>query len=104
MADFNASKFPTLPQLTGNAGVYLFRDQRAALTNGSVLIFGTIFAGAYVSDWWMANTASSGSTTMSIGFRNADGTTTSPVSGDHASLQVPGATYFLPATAISSAA
>lgn len=104
MADIRAGSYNNLPNLGANAGVYQFREQRSAMPQNDVLIFGTIHAGAYVYDWAMRNTASSASTTMSIGFRNADGTATSPVNGDHATLQIPGATYFLAATSIAAAA
>lgn len=103
MADIRASSYNNLPQLLANGGVYQFREQRAAMPQNDVLIFGTIHAGAYLFDWLMRNTASSASTTMSVGFRNADGTATSPFDG-HASLQIPSATYFLPATSIAAAA
>lgn len=104
MADVKAASYNNLPNLGPNAGVYQFREQRAALTNGDVLIFGMIHGGSYIFDWSMRNTASTASTTMSIGFRNADGTATSPVIGDHATLQIPGAAYFLAATSIAAAA
>lgn len=104
MADVRAVSYNNLPALLPNAGWYNFRDQRSAMTNGDVLIFGMIHAGARIIDWQMKNTASSASTTMSLGYRNADGTATSPVYGDDATFQIPSATAFLAATSIATAA
>ena len=103
MADVIALSYKNPAMLTGNAGIARFRDRRSAMTNGDVLVLGLLYAGMVLYDWTMINTASSASTTMSLGFRNADGTATSPDDGS-ASLAIPSATFFLAATAISAAA
>lgn len=103
MADVVALSYKNPATSTSNGGVARFRDRRAAMTNGDVLVFGLLYAGMVIYDWFMANTASSGSTTMSIGFRNADGSATSPDDA-HASIAIPSATFFLAATSIAAAA
>lgn len=103
MADIVALSYKNPAMSTGNGGVARFRDRRAAANNGDVLVFGFLYAGMVIYDWLMRNTASSASTTMSIGFRNADGSATSPDDAS-ASLAIPSATFFLPATSIAAAA
>lgn len=105
MADVLATTYykPQHMQSFGNLTVAAFRFRAAALTSGDVVLFGAIPAGSKIVDAVMANTASSASTTMSLGFRNADGTATSPDDGG-ATFQAPAADYWLGATAISSAA
>jgi hypothetical protein len=88
----------------GNAGASIrMRWRGAAMVNGDQILFGTLPAGATITDVMMVNTASSASTTMAIGFRNADGTTTSPDTGS-ATFQVPSNDYWVGATSIATAA
>lgn len=105
MADVLASTYykPQHMQSFGNQSVAHFRFRASALTNGDVVLFGIVPAGSRIVDAVMANTASTALTTMSLGFRNADGTATSPDDGG-ATFQAPAADYWLPATAISAAA
>lgn len=106
MADVQAPSFINPPHMAEGGNLACsprFRWQGAALTNGDVIIFGKVPSGALVKDVMMVNTASSASTTMKIGFRNADGTTTSPDNGD-ATFQAPADDFWIAATSIASAA
>lgn len=106
MADVIAPSFgnPVHTAEYGNAAASIrLRWRAAALTNGDVIVFGILPAGATITDVQMVNTASSASTTMKIGFRNADGTTTSPDTGV-ATYQAPADDYWIAATSIASAA
>ena len=75
----------------------------SAMTNGDKIVFGTIPNGSTILDWIMLNTASSASTTMTLGFRNSDGTAVSPIDGD-ATAKIPADDFFIAATSIAAAA
>lgn len=88
----------------GNSAVHTFKLRRAAMTSGDVFLFGVIPAGHIIVGAELGNTASTATAAMAIGFRNMDGTITSPDDGG-ATFQIPAVDYFFAAaTAILTAA
>jgi len=82
----------------GNSAVHRFGFRRAAMTSGDVFLFGVIPAGHVIVGAELSNTASTATSAMAIGFRNADGTITSPDDGG-ATFQSPAVDYFFTAAA-----
>lgn len=106
MADVKSRSFqnPVHMNAYGNlAAPTRMAHRTSAMTNGDKILFGVIPNGSTILDWAMMNTASSGSTTMTLGFRNSDGTATSPIDAS-ATEKIPADDYFIAATAISAAA
>lgn len=80
----------------GNSAVHSFKFRRAAMPSGDVFLFGIIPAGHIITGAELANTASTATAAMAIGFRNVDGTVTSPDDGG-AVFQIPAVDYFFAA-------
>ncbi len=75
----------------------------SAMTNGDKIVFGTIPNGSTILDWIMLNSTSTVATTMTLGFRNSDGSAVSPIDGS-ATDKIPADDYFIAATSIAAAA
>lgn len=106
MADVLSRSFKNQVHMSsfGNvAGPTRMAHRTTAMTNGDKIVFGVIPNGSTILDWLMLNTASTASTTMTLGFRNSDGTAVSPIDGD-ATFKIPADDYFIPATSIAAAA
>jgi hypothetical protein len=105
MADVNATNIKSNVAFTGGIGnvtAIPFLISVSAATNGDVFVLPSIPAGMEVIGGEFMNTASTALTTLALGFRNADGTATSPVDGD-ATNKIPSADHWFAAGSIATA-